>query len=280
MFLKTKLKDKVVVITGSTGGLGSLLAQTLAAKGCKLALLDIDPEAILKQVNALQGTTLVRGWNVNVRSYEQLEQAMQEVAQHFGAIDVVIANAGVEMLAGIETAQAADFERVIDINLNGVFRTFKAAVPFVIESKGYMLAISSMAAFIHSPLQASYTASKAGVWAMVNSIRQELASIGVGVGSVHPTFFQTPMLEHMLNDKAGQALWQGNDKGIWKPTTIDMVVAETVSAIEHRKARVTVPKRNMAIARAPGVFQAVVERIGFKMDEIRATIDSMKSASK
>ena len=63
------------------------------------------------------------------------------------------------------------FDRVIDINLNGVWRTFRAALPHVQKQQGYLLAISSMGAFFHSPLQSSYTASKAGVWALCDSLR-------------------------------------------------------------------------------------------------------------
>lgn len=91
----------------------------------------------------------------------------------------------------------------------------RTALPHVVEQRGYLLAISSMAAFIHSPLQGGYTASKAGVWALCDSTRLELRHQGVGVGSVHPTFFDTPMMDEVHEDPAGSRLWGGNSKGLW-----------------------------------------------------------------
>lgn len=108
---------------------------------------------------------------------------MTDAAEHFGRIDIVIANAGIDTMAPMASIDPAAFERVIDINLTGVWRTFRAALPDVQTHQGYLLAVSSMAAY--SPLQASHTASKAGVWAMCDSIRLEVRHLGVGVGSAH-----------------------------------------------------------------------------------------------
>ncbi len=149
------------------------------------------------------------------RTWRALQTAMGEADEHFGRLDVVAA-AGVAVMAPMATIDPAAYERLIDINLNGVWRTFRTALPYVRQRRGYLLAISSMAAFVHSPLQASYTASKAGVWAMCDSIRLELRHLGVGVGSAHPTFFQTPMMDDVLADAAGRELWGGNEKGLWR----------------------------------------------------------------
>ena len=120
-----------------------------------------------------------------------------------------------------------------------------------------------MAAFVHSPLQASYTASKAGVWAMCDSIRLELRPAGVAVGSVHPTFFATPMMERVHDDPAGRALWGGNTGGLWRMIPIEQVVDGIIDGIERRSATVVVPRINRPIAAAPGLFRRLLERIGF-----------------
>ena len=158
------LAGRTVAITGSTGGLGAAVAEALRERGANLALLDLDQTAVDKQAADLGGETVARGWVANVRDLESLQSAMAQAAEHFGRLDVVIANAGIDTMAPLATIDPAAFERVIDINLNGVWRTFRAGLPFVQEQRGYLLAISSMAAFVHSPLQGSYTASKAGVW--------------------------------------------------------------------------------------------------------------------
>lgn len=259
---RTDLNGRVIAITGSIGGLGSEVVKALAQKGARLALFDLDEHAVEAQANAL-GAHRARGWSVDVRSMESLSRAMGDAARHFGRIDVVIANAGITCFEPLVSADAGRFDRVVDINLNGVWRTFRAGIPFVAESKGYLLAISSMAAFVHSPLQASYTASKAGVWAMCDSIRLELRHIGVSVGSVHPTFFHTPMMDQAFADPAGNKIWGGNKSGIWKMVSLSTVVAAIVSGIERRQDFVVVPKQNSLIARAPGLFRKLFEGLGF-----------------
>jgi len=269
---KYDLTNRVVAITGSTGGLGSALAAALRAKGARLALFDLDLAQVEAQAKTLGGLSLARGWTANVRSMESLDAAMAEAAAHFRHIDVVIANAGIDTMAPMATLNPEAFERVIDINLNGVWRTFRAGLPYVQKRQGYLMGISSMAAFVHSPLQASYTSSKAGVWALCDSVRLELQHLGVGVGSVHPTFFPTPMMDDVVTDPAGRALWGGNDKGLWKMVSRESVVRDIVAGIERRADMVVVPKRNTIIAKAPGLFRRFIERAGFRGKNIQQAI--------
>lgn len=268
---KYDLNGRVIAITGSTGGLGDAVVTALAAKGAKLALFDIHEKAVADQVERL-GAGVARGWAVDVRSMASITAAMSEAAKHFGCIDVAIANAGITCFEPLVSANAERFDRVVDINLNGVWRTFRAAVPFVKERRGYLLAISSMAAFVHSPLQASYTASKAGVWAMCDSIRLELRHLGVGVGSVHPTFFHTPMMDQAFSDPAGNKIWGGNKSGIWKMVPLSEVVSAVVTGIERRQDLVVVPKQNSLIARAPGLFRKIAEGLGFNDKDIAESV--------
>lgn len=275
---KYDLTNRVVAITGSTGGLGAAVVTALAAKGVRLALFDLNDTALKAQVESL-GSHRAHGWAVDVRSMDSISSAMAGAAKHFGKIDVVIANAGVTCFEPLVSADSERFDRVIDINLNGVWRTFRAAIPFVRESHGYMLAISSMAAFVHSPLQASYTASKAGVWAMCDSIRLELRHMKVGVGSVHPTFFHTPMMEQALADPAGSTIWGGNKSGIWKMVSLATVVSAVVKGIERREEFIVVPKQNALIARAPGLFRRLTETLGFNDSGIAEAIHLASSES-
>ena len=258
------LAGRTVAITGSTGGLGAAVAEALRERGANLALLDLDQTAVDQQAADLGGETVARGWVADVRDLESLQSAMAQAAEHFGRLDVVIANAGIDTMAPMATIDPAAFERVIDINLNGVWRTFRAGLPFVQEQRGYLLAISSMAAFVHSPLQGSYTASKAGVWALCDSTRLELRHLGVGVGSIHPTFIKTPMMDEVVADPAGNTLWGGNEKGLWKFMPREQVVADIVAGIERRADIVISPKANTLIAKMPGIFRPVIERIGFR----------------
>lgn len=266
-----ELKDRVVAITGSTGGLGQALTKALRDKGAKLALFDLNLDAVKAQATALGSSSDAHGWQADVRSLASLEEGFAAAAKHFGAIDIAVANAGIGVVGPLATLDPDVMERHTDINLNGVWRTFRAALPHVQTRRGYLMAISSMAAFVHNPLNAHYAATKAGVWALCDSLRLELRHQGVGVGSVHPTFFKTPMMDSVQADPAGFKIYNGNT-GLWKYVAIDEVVAGIVNGIERRKDTVVVPKSLTPIARMPGLFRGFIDRFGFSDVNIAESI--------
>ncbi len=270
--MRYDLAGRVVAITGSTGGLGRAVAVALKVRGARLALFDLDADAVAAQVKSLGTSSDVWGTHIDVRSWETTEKAIDAAATHFGGLDVIIASAGIAISSPMEKLAPEAFDRVIDINLNGVWRTFRAALPHVRQRQGYMLAISSMAAFVHSPLQAQYTASKAGIWAMCDSVRLEVRRLGVGVGTIHPTFFATAMMDEVLADPAGVKIWGGNSKGLWKMVPLQAVVDGVIRGIERRKDLIVIPSKNGLVARAPGLFRRSIERVGFNDRDIEAAI--------
>ena len=271
--MRLDLPGKTVVITGASGGLGAGLAAELRARGANVALLDLNLDAVREQAAGLGGDRYAGGWSVDVRDLHATERAMGEVAEHFGAIDVVVAGAGVlGPLQTIEPMDPADWDRVIDINLNGAWRTLKAASPYVRRSHGHLVAVSSMIAYIHPPLLASYAASKAGVAAMIDVLRLEMRQVGVTVGSVHPVIFRTPMIGAGLDSPAGAALV--NDfTGVFKTVELDTVIDETIRGIERRAKRTVIPRRHRATAFIPGIVQAAVERLAFRPKSIARAIE-------
>lgn len=257
-----ELNDKVIVITGSTGGLGRAAAQALCAKGARLALLDLNLDTVKAQAEELGGSEVAAAWEANVRSMQSLQSAMDGVAEHFGGIDVVIAAAGVAVTVPMEAQDGDDFDRTLDINLNGVWRTFKIGLQHVRKRQGYLLAISSMAAFVNAPLNAHYAASKAGVLAMCNSLRLEVKHLGVGIGTLHPTFFKTPMMDALMDNACAELVWN-NYQGMWKFVALEEVVNGLVKTIEQRREMTTVPGSNVLAARAPGLMRPLIEKVGW-----------------
>lgn len=263
------LTGRTVAITGGTGGFATALAPALRARGAKVALLDLDADLATQAAATVGPLGVARGWHADVRDLAQLETTMSEVAEHFGGIDVVIANAGVgDRATLLADSDPAHWELMVDVNLNGVYRTFRAAYPHIEKTRGYMLATSSMAAFVHNPLQGAYPATKAGVWAMCDTWRLEVRHTGIAVGSLHPTFFKTPMMEEVWADPAGNRLWNGNSKGMWKQVDIDVIVQETIRGIEKRAARIVAPRNLRVIAIAPGIAQRLIERFGYRGNTI------------
>jgi NAD(P)-dependent dehydrogenase (short-subunit alcohol dehydrogenase family) len=186
------IQGKVVLITGAARGLGAGLARELAARGAKVALVGLEP-AELKEVAGQCGPD-AGAWEADVTNWAGLERAVAGVVERFGGIDVVVANAGIAATGFTRSVDPRAFERVIEVNLLGVWRTVRVALPHLIERRGYALLVSSLAAMVHVPGSASYSAAKAGVEAFANSLRAEVRHLGVGVGVVYPTWMATDMV--------------------------------------------------------------------------------------
>lgn len=188
------VRGKIVLITGAARGIGAGVARDLAAKGAKVALVGLEADE-LNEVAAECGPD-AGAWEADVTSWSDLEQATAAIVERYGRIDVVLANAGIAATGFTRSIDPAAFERVINVDLLGVWRTVRVTLPHLIEAKGYALLVSSAAAIIHIPGNAAYSAAKAGVEAFANSLRAEVKHLGVDVGVVHPTWIATDMVNN------------------------------------------------------------------------------------
>jgi NAD(P)-dependent dehydrogenase (short-subunit alcohol dehydrogenase family) len=186
------MAGKVVLITGASRGIGAAVARRLASEGARLALVGLEPDE-LKKVAEDCGPD-AGWWEADVTDTESLRAAVEAVMEKYGRIDVVVANAGIAAPGFSRSMDPAVWERVLDVDLYGVWRTVHVTLPHLLASKGYLLLVSSLAAVVHIPGLASYNVAKAGVEAMGNSLRAELKHLGVDVGVAHLTFVDTDMV--------------------------------------------------------------------------------------
>ena len=192
---------KVVFITGGARGIGAEVARQLYAKGAKLVLTDLD-ETALRDISSDFDGDRVLTLAADVRDLASMENAVSRAVGQFGGVDVVIANAGISTYGTVLNVQPVAFKTLIDVNVLGVFHTVRAALPSVIERRGYVLVVSSMFAYAAQPGAASYCVSKAGVEHFANALALEVAHLGVDVGSAHMGFIDTPMIQDIDSDLA------------------------------------------------------------------------------
>jgi NAD(P)-dependent dehydrogenase (short-subunit alcohol dehydrogenase family) len=236
------LDGKVVVITGAGRGIGASMARLVHKRGARLVLIDIDETGLRTLARELNDHTVVYV-TCDVNDFEAMQAAAKAAVSRFGAIDVVVANAGIEDWAPVLTVEPDAFRQIVETNLIGVFHTVRATLPSLIDQRGYVLVVSSMSSYSAVPGMAAYGASKAGVEQFANVLRLEVAHHGVGVGSAQMSLVDTPMLRETQSRSAGFASFLATLPGPFRSTvTSDNCANRLVDAIEHRKRRVDVPR--------------------------------------
>jgi NAD(P)-dependent dehydrogenase (short-subunit alcohol dehydrogenase family) len=237
----TSVNSQVVFITGGGQGIGAEVARRLHAKGAKLVLTDLD-EVALAARSAELGDERVLTVVADVRDLAAMQAAAGQAVDKFGGIDVVVANAGIGSYGSVLQVDPEAVKRLLDVNLLGVFHTVRATLPSVIARRGYVLIVSSLAAFTAAPGMAPYDMSKAGNEHLAHALRLEVAHLGVAVGSAHMAWIDTAMVRDSLADLP--AFREQLAKFPWplnKTTSVHKCAAAFVDGIEGRKKRVYCP---------------------------------------
>jgi NAD(P)-dependent dehydrogenase (short-subunit alcohol dehydrogenase family) len=233
---------KVVFITGAAGGVGAEVAQRLHRKGTNLMLVDLD-ETPLKALAARLGEDRVMTSIADVRDLTAMQTAVDRAVDRFGGVDVVMANAGIATYGSVLQVDPEAFKTLIDVNVVGVFNTVRAALPAVINSRGYVLIVSSVAAYAAAPGMAPYDASKAAVEQFANALRLEVAHLGVDVGSAHMSWIDTPLVQDARSDlRAFREMISLLPGPARKTTTVEKCGAAFVKGIEGRKRQINCPR--------------------------------------
>lgn len=234
---------KTVFITGGARGVGAEVARRLRQKGAKLVLTDLDEQPLAEIAAELGGDEHVLTALADVRDLPAMQQAADAAVERFGGIDIVMANAGIASFGSVMQVDPEAFKRVVDINVVGVFNTARATLPAIIESRGYVLVVSSLAAFTSAPGLAAYHASKAGAEYFANTLRLEVAHLGVDVGSAHMSWIDTPLVQDAKSDLATFREMLTRMPGpLKKTTTVAECGAAFVKGIEGRKSRIYCPE--------------------------------------
>ncbi len=259
MASSTSYAGKTVLITGAARGIGAATARRLHAGGANVALVGLEPDNLERLAEEL-GTDRAAWWEADVTSTDQLKEAVDAAAERFGGIDVAIANAGVHYVGAFESSPLEQIERELEINLLGVIRTDHAVLPHLVKSGGYLLNIASLAAVTHAPLMTAYAASKAGVEAFTNSLRQEMSVRGVDVGCAYFGFIDTDMVRDAFSNESTKVM----EKLMPKFVSSSVPVSEAVDALERavlkRSDRTWAPRYVGGALASRGLLQPITEK--------------------
>jgi NAD(P)-dependent dehydrogenase (short-subunit alcohol dehydrogenase family) len=230
------LTGRRVLITGAARGIGAETARRLHARGAHVALAGLEPE-LLAAVAAECGGAPWFACDVSDR--EQVDAAVEQAVERLGGLDVVMANAGIAAQLPLLGGDPAVFERILAVNVLGVYYTVRAAAPHISHGNGYALVVASLAAAVHAPLLGAYSSSKAAVEALGNTLRVELRASGARVGVAYFAEIDTDMTSRGFGTEAASMLMRPG----WFKHDIPLSVAidSVERGIARRSRRVVVP---------------------------------------
>jgi 3-oxoacyl-[acyl-carrier protein] reductase len=192
---KLRLKDKVAIITGAASGIGFAAALSFARQGAKVAVVDFNEELGNVSVQDIKSEGYdATFFQVNVADRESVDEMVKAVLGKYGRIDILVNNAGITKDGMLSKLAVEDFQKVIDVNLTGVFHCTQAVLPTMVEQgKGKIINTSSVSGVYGNVGQTNYAATKAGVVGMTKTWAKELGRKGINVNAVAPGFIETGM---------------------------------------------------------------------------------------
>jgi NAD(P)-dependent dehydrogenase (short-subunit alcohol dehydrogenase family) len=227
-----------VLITGAARGIGAETARRLHGQGARVALAGLEPD-LLEALAAECGGAPWRECNVADRG--QVEAAVEHAVAQLGGLDVVVANAGVAAQLPLVGGNPAVMERTLAVNVLGVYYTFRAAGPHISHPEGYALAVASLAAAVHLPLMGAYSASKAAVEAIGNTLRSELRPTGARVGVAYFAELDTDMTSRGFATEAARRMLRNDPRGRRRVTPLSTAIDAVERGIARRSRRVVAP---------------------------------------
>lgn len=197
------LKDKVILITGASSGIGSATAKMLSGEGAKVMLL-ARREDRLKELADQIGSHAAYA-SVDVTDYEAVKAAVGQCVATFGKLDVIINNAGLGFLGPMEEAEISEWKTMVDVNVTGVLNTLHASLPHLLESQGHVINIDSVAGHNYFPNAVVYCATKHAVKAISYGIRVEFRN-KVKVTNISPGAVETEFIDNFTHQPTKEAM--------------------------------------------------------------------------
>ena len=254
------LRGKVALVTGAARGIGFETARQMHDRGAAVTVADINSQQVVESAQRIGERALAVA--ADVRDQEQLDAAVAQTVERFGGLDIAVANAGIAPLhvATTRLTDPEEWERIIDVNLLGVWRTARAALPQVVERRGQLILVASVYAFFNGVCNSAYASAKSAVESLGRSLRAELSPLGASATVAYFGFIDTKMVQDAFEDPVAQRLEEYLPGWATRRLGPDAAGAAIVRGVESRAPRVIAPKWWRAYSVMRGVINPVFDR--------------------
>ncbi|HXF31484.1 MAG TPA: short-chain dehydrogenase/reductase [Solirubrobacterales bacterium] len=271
------LNGKVALVTGAARGIGFETARQIQMRGASVAVLDLDPEQAAEAAERIGARTI--GIGADVTDQGAMMAAVAQVVEEFGGLDCVVANAGIaqKQMATVYSMSGEEWERVLEVDLLGVFRTVRAAMPQIVERRGQIGLVSSVYAFANGVGNSPYAAAKPGVESLGRALRVELAHHGASATVAYFGWVDTTLVQDAFAQPDVQTLNKGTPAFFTKRIQPDEAAAAFVRGIEERAPRVFAPKWWRYVSALRGIINPVLDKLQEREAKTQALMKDIDS---
>ena len=267
------LNGKVALVTGAARGIGFESARQMHLRGASVAVVDLDADQAREAAERIGERAI--GLVADVTDSGAMMAAVADTVERFGGLDLAMANAGIAppTTATLRTAPAEEWERVIEVDLLGVWHTVRAALPQVSERNGQIVVVASVAAFVNGSLLSSYAAAKAGVEQMGRALRTELSPFGASASVAYFGWVDTQMVQEAFARPESRWVEQALPKFLLRRITPAQAGAAVVKGIEERAPRIFAPRWWRYVSAFRGLLNPLMDR---RIERDRLTAEAIR----
>jgi len=267
------LNGKVALVTGAARGIGYETARQLHMRGASVAVLDLDPEQAQEAAERIGDRAI--GIGADVTDHGAMMAAVAETVERFGGLDVAVANAGIAQsaVATVRGIGTEEWERVFEVDLLGVWRTVRAALPQIVERKGHIVVTGSVYSFANGILNSPYAVAKAGVEALGRSLRAELLPLGASASVAYWGWVDTRMVQDGMARPHSDRILENTPAWLLKRIEPAEAGAATVRGIEERAPRIFAPRWWRYVSALRGLINPLLDR---RMESDRRVIATIR----
>ncbi len=251
---------KVALVTGAARGIGFETARQLHMRGASVAVVDLNASDAREAAERIGERAI--GIATDVTDHSAVMQSVAETVERFGGLDIVVANAGIaqSQMATTRGISVEEWERVFEVDLLGVWRTVRAALPQIVEREGHIVVTSSVYAFMNGVFNSPYAVAKAGVESMGRALRTELMPLGASASVAYFGWVDTKMVQDATERAHSNRLRENTPDFLLKRIPPSEAGAAIVRGIEERSPRIFAPRWWRYISALRGILNPLLDR--------------------